>query len=284
MILITGASGQLGFDVIKVCEERELEYIKTDTNELDITDISAIKVFFDTNVVDIVIHCAAYTAVDLAEDEIDKCNLVNITGTENLAKICNEKDIKLLYLSTDYVFDGLKLGNYDVYDQPNPQSVYGRSKLLGEIAIREFTKKHFIVRISWVYGLNGKNFVKTMLRIGKINSVINVVSDQVGSPTYTKDIAPLLIDIALSDKYGTYHATNEGFCSWYEFACAIFEEAKYNVQVNPIESISYPTKAKRPLNSKLSKSKLIESNFYLLPDWRNGLKRYIAELKENNEL
>lgn len=281
MILITGANGQLGKEIELVCIKRGLSFLSTDTKNMDITSVDQIKSVFDQNPISAVIHCAAYTAVDKAEEDKDVCMMINVDGTKNLAEECARRDLKMLYLSTDYVFDGLKDGFYEVYDQANPQSVYGLSKHLGELAVVKNVKKHFVVRISWVFGYHGLNFVRTMLKLAETRTQLNVVSDQWGSPTYTKDLAPLLVEMILSEKYGTYHTTNEGECSWYEFASAIFNEAGKQINVHPIASSDYPTKAKRPFNSRLSKIKLDDAGFKRLPTWQDALHRYINELKEN---
>lgn len=284
MILITGANGQLGHDLAIECEKRGLAYVKADSQDMDITDASAVRDYFSVHPFKSVLHCAAYTAVDAAEDEVEKCRAVNVEGTRNLAMQCIEKDIKFLYVSTDYVFDGTKEGFYETFDDAHPKGVYGQSKYDGERVVQDLLKKFFIVRISWVFGLNGKNFVKTMLRIGKDKPSVNVVADQYGSPTYTRDVARLMVEMIQTEKYGIYHATNEKDCSWAQFAQAIFEKAGYRTKVNFIPSSEYPTKAKRPMNSKMSKSALDLAGFSRLPDWQDALDRYLAELKENGEL
>ena len=212
-ILVTGVGGQLGYDVIKELEKRNIECIGADRAEFDITDFEATHKFITNYIPDVVVHCSAYTAVDKAEDELELCYLVNAVGTENIAGICKEIDAKMLYISTDYVFDGTKDGFYEVDDEPNPINVYGKTKLAGEKVVQGILEKYFIVRISWVFGINGNNFVKTMLSLGKERGELSVVADQVGSPTYTADLAPLLVDMIQTDKYGIYHATNEGECS-----------------------------------------------------------------------
>jgi dTDP-4-dehydrorhamnose reductase len=284
MILITGANGQLGKDVEAVCLKRGLAFLSTDTSTMDITNIEQIATIFDCNPITSVIHCAAYTAVDQAEEDSELCLKINVEGTSNLAKICADKNIKFLYISTDYVFDGNKEGYYEIDDLPSPQSAYGLSKHLGELAVKNNLTKYFIVRISWAFGFHGHNFVRTMLRLSESREQISVVSDQFGSPTYTKDLAPLLVEMILSDKYGTYHATNEGECTWFQFATAIFKEVGRNTLVIPIATSNYPTKAKRPLNSRLSKNSLDKSGFQRLPSWENALHRYIQELKDGGIL
>lgn len=273
-VLVTGANGQLGYDVVKELQKQNIECFGAARNDFDITDFTATEKFIVNYMPDVVIHCAAYTAVDKAEDEQGLCYLVNASATENIAQICKKIDAKMVYISTDYVFDGTKKDFYEVDDKPNPINVYGKTKLLGEQAVQKIINKYFIVRISWVFGEHGNNFVKTMLRLGKEHKELNVVADQYGSPTYTADLAPLLIEMIKTDKYGIYHATNEGVCSWAEFAEEIFKVAEMNVKVNHIATDEYPTKAKRPVNSRLSKEKL-KGNFRELRDWKNALKEYI---------
>ena len=284
-VFVTGVGGQLGYDVILELAKRGYECIGNDIvdkekiklpceyRQLDITDKYAVEKVIGEVRPDAVIHCSAYTAVDKAEDEQELCYLVNVVGTENIAKICKEIDAKMVYISTDYVFDGTKYGLYEVDDIPNPINVYGKTKLAGEKAVQKILEKYFIVRISWVFGINGNNFIKTMLRLGKERSELNVVADQVGSPTYTADIAPLLVDMVQTEKYGIYHATNEGECSWAEFAEEIFRLAGMDVRVNHIATSEYPTKAKRPMNSRMGKEKLGDNK---LPNWKNALYRFLS--------
>ena len=274
-VLVTGVGGQLGYDVIKELQKRNIECIGVDKVEFDVTDFEAAYKFIINYMPDAVIHCSAYTAVDKAEDESELCHLVNAVGTENIAKICKEIDAKMIYISTDYVFDGTKDGYYEVDDIPNPINVYGKTKLAGEKAVQEIIDKYFIVRISWVFGINGNNFVKTMLRLGKERSELNVVADQIGSPTYTADLAQLLVDMVQTDKYGIYHATNEGVCSWAEFAEGIFRVAGMDVRVNHITTSEYPTRAKRPMNSRMIKQILKKRGFAYLPIWEDALKRFL---------
>mgnify|MGYP000732015633 FL=1 len=273
-VLVTGANGQLGYDVAKQLQKQNIECFGVTRKDFDIVNFEATEKFITNYMPNVVIHCAAYTAVDKAEDEQGLCHLVNVSATENIAQICKKIDAKMVYISTDYVFDGTKDGFYEVDDKPNPVNVYGRTKLLGEQAVQKMLEKYFIVRISWVFGEHGNNFVKTMLRLGKEHKELNVVADQYGRPTHTADLAPLLIEMIKTDKYGIYHATNEGVCSWAEFAEEIFKVAGMNVKVNHIATDEYPTKAKRPLNSRLSKEKL-KCNFRELKHWRNALKEYI---------
>ena len=273
-VLVTGANGQLGYDVVKELQKQNIECFGVTRKDFDIIDFEATEKFITNYMPDVVIHCAAYTAVDKAEDEQGLCYLVNASATENIAQICKKIDAKMVYISTDYVFDGTKKDFYEVDDKPNPINVYGKSKLLGEQALQKILNKYFIVRISWVFGEHGNNFVKTMLRLGKERKELNVVADQYGSPTYTADLAPLLIEIIKTDKYGVYHATNEGVCSWAEFAEEIFKVVGMNVKVNHIATAEYPTKAKRPLNSRLSKE-ILDKYSYQLPSWEISLEKFI---------
>lgn len=272
---MTGVMGQLGYDVVKELNQRKIECLGTDVDDFDITDEKSVTAFIQQYKPDAVIHCAAYTAVDKAEDDQELCRRVNVDGTRYIAKVCKEIDAKMIYISTDYVFPGTGDRPYEVDDPTGPTCVYGVTKLEGELAVKECLDKYFIVRISWVFGKNGSNFVKTMLRIGKERDEVNVVCDQIGSPTYTADLAPLLCDMVATEKYGTYHATNEGFCSWAEFAQEIFKLAGYRTKVNLIPSSEYPAKAKRPLNSRLSKNSLELAWFKRLPYWSDALSRYL---------
>ena len=285
-VLVTGANGQLGYDVVKELQKQKIECYGAVRQDFDIVDFEATEEFITNYMPDAVIHCAAYTAVDKAEDEQGLCYLVNSSATENIAEICKKINAKMLYISTDYVFDGIKDGFYEVDDEPNPINVYGKTKLLGEQAVQRILDKYFIVRISWVFGEHGNNFVKTMLRLGKERKEINVVADQYGSPTYTADLAPLLIEMIQTDKYGIYHATNEGVCTWAEFAEEIFRIDSIDVKVNHITTAEYPIRAKRPMNSRLSKKSLMINNFNKLPIWRSSLKKFIDKLnlKRNNKI
>lgn len=279
-VLVTGVKGQLGYDVVKELEKRGMEAVGVDIEEMDITDAASVDAVIKGAAPDAVIHCAAYTAVDAAEDNVEICRKVNADGPRNIAKVCKELDIKMIQISTDYVFEGLGERPWEPDDKANPQSVYGLTKYEGEQAVMENLDKYFIVRIAWVFGVNGKNFVKTMLNLGKTRDKLTVVCDQFGSPTYTYDLARLLVDMVLTDKYGIYHATNEGFCNWYEFACEIFKQAGISVEVAPVTSDQYPAKAKRPFNSRMSKDKLEEKGFERLPDWKDALGRYLKEIAE----
>ena len=280
-ILVTGVKGQLGYDVVKCLQERQIGCIGVDKDDFDITELTAVREYFAKEQPTAVVHCAAYTAVDKAEEELELCHKVNAEGVHNLALVCKEMDIKMLYISTDYVFLGTGEAFYEVDDATGPLSQYGKTKLEGEEAVKELLDKYFIVRISWVFGKNGNNFVKTMLRLGKEREELNVVADQIGSPTYTKDLAPLLCDMIVSEKYGTYHATNEGICSWAEFAKEIFRLADLTVKVNEVTTEEYGiSKAARPKNSRMSKESLTKASFSRLPDWKDALERYLKELKE----
>ena len=299
-IFVTGVNGQLGHDVMNELASRGHEGVGSDLAplysgiadgtavtrmpyvSLDITDASAVKRVLEDVHSDAVIHCAAWTAVDMAEDDenVAKVRAVNAGGTQHIADICKELDCKMLYLSTDYVFDGQGTEPW----QPDckeykPLNVYGQTKLEGELAVSGTLDKYFIVRIAWVFGKNGKNFVKTMLNVGKTHDTVRVVNDQIGTPTYTFDLARLLVDMIESDKYGYYHATNEGgYISWYDFTCEIYRQAGYTTKVVPVTTAEYGlSKAKRPFNSRLDKSKLIANGFKPLPDWKDALRRYLKE-------
>jgi len=279
MILITGVNGQLGFDVVKELNKRNIECLGIGRADLDVTDSTAVDNYISNLKPECVIHCAAYTAVDKAEDEEEICSKVNVYGTENIAKACKKIDAKMIYISTDYVFDGQGDTLFEIDGNIKPLSVYGETKYEGELKVKEILDKYFIVRISWVFGINGNNFIKTMLRLGKEKESLNVVCDQIGSPTYTFDLALLLCDMAVSEKYGVYHATNEGFCSWSEFATEIMKKANLNCKINPIPTSEYPTKAVRPFNSRLSKKSLVDGGFNMLPSWEDALDRYLIELR-----
>jgi dTDP-4-dehydrorhamnose reductase len=276
VILVTGAAGLLGTEVVKELTRRGVSHMGIDIADLDITDKSAVDVFFGLHKPTCVIHCAAYTAVDAAEDNAALCMRVNGEGTENLAAACRKINAAMLYISTDYVFNGRGDIPYETDSPTEPLSVYGKSKLAGEDAVLRHLNKYFIVRISWVFGPAGANFVKTMLRLVETKNEISVVNDQTGSPTYTVDLAILLCDIAQSEKYGMYHATNEGFCSWAEYAEEIFKTAEINCKVNRISSAAYPTKAARPKSSRLSKASLTNAGFNKLPEWKDALKRFLS--------
>ena len=291
-VLVTGVKGQLGFDVVNELKEKNIEAVGVDIEEMDITDKASVdKVIKEVNP-DAVIHCAAWTAVDAAEDEDkqEKVKLVNVNGTQNIADVCKELDIKMMYISTDYVFngEGTEPWQPDCKDYA-PQNVYGQTKLDGELAVANTLDKYFIVRIAWVFGKNGNNFIKTMLKVGKNHDQLKVVSDQIGTPTYTFDLAKLLVSMIVTDKYGYYHATNEGgYISWWDFTKEIFKQAtemgydrysEKNITVTPVSTAEYGvSKAKRPFNSRLDKSKLVENGFTPLPTWQDAVSRYLKEL------
>ena len=279
-ILVTGANGLLGHDVVRQLTKDGHLTIGIDIAQVDITDTGAITRYIAGTQPDAVIHCAAYTAVDAAEDDQENCYNVNVFGTGNIAEICRKIDTKLMYISTDYVFNGQGMLPWREDSNTEPINVYGATKLGGEIAVIKMVKKHYILRISWVFGLHGKNFVNTMIKLGRERDCVSVASDQVGSPTYTRDLAVLISSIVTTDKYGVYHATNEGYCSWYEFAVEIFKQTKIAVRVNEVESSLFTTKAKRPLNSRMDKSGLDINGFDRLPLWQDALRRYLHELDE----
>ena len=286
-LFVTGAAGQLGHDIIIEAEKRGHEVIGTDLGErwnglqMDITDAEAVSRTIREINPDIVYHCAAWTAVDAAEDAQETVFKVNALGTKNIAEACKEIGCKIVYISTDYVFDGQGTEPWqpDCKDYA-PLNVYGQSKLAGEEAVSGTLDKYFIVRIAWVFGVNGNNFIKTMLNVGKKYDTLRVVNDQIGTPTYTYDLARLLVDMGETEKYGYYHATNEGgYISWYDFACEIFRQAGYSTKVIPVTTEEYGlSKAARPANSRLEKSKLTENGFERLPDWKDALGRYLKEI------
>ena len=276
-ILVTGVNGQLGYDIVKECQKRNIEAVGVDVDEMDITNAKQVDKVIKKNKYDAVVHCAAWTAVDKAEDEIDACTKVNDEKKKNIVKVCKELDIPLMYFSTDYVFDGQGESEWKEYDERHPLNVYGQTKYEGELAVQTLNR-YFIVRIAWVFGVNGNNFIKTMLRLGKAHGAVSVVNDQIGSPTYTYDLAKLCVQMIQTNKYGIYHATNEGLCSWYEFACEIFKQAGMNVEVTPVDSTKFPAKAKRPNNSRMSKTMLDKNGFDRLPTWQDALSRYLKEI------
>ncbi len=279
-IVVTGSKGQLGSDVILRIKALGFEAAGADLPELDITDADVVDKYISNAKPDAVIHCAAYTNVDLAESENEICRSINENGTANIARACEKIGAKLIYISTDYVFDGKGTVPFETDCAKNPCNYYGISKLAGEIAAAECSRL-FIVRISWVFGFNGKNFVKTMLRLSKEKSELTVVNDQVGSPTFTPDLAVLLCNMVTTDKYGVYHATNEGFCSWAEFADEIMKKAKATTKIIPVSSLEYKSSvAVRPLNSRLSKKSLDAAGFERLPHWQDALERFISQYTE----
>lgn len=281
-VLVTGVKGQLGYDVVNELEKRGHIAVGTDVDDMDITNPELVDKTLNEVRPDAVIHCAAYTAVDAAEDNVELCRKINAEGTRNIAVVCEKLDIKMMYISTDYVFNGEGENFWEPDDAREPLNVYGQTKYEGELEVEKHVEKFFIVRIAWVFGVNGKNFIKTMLRLGENNKTIKVVNDQVGSPTYTYDLARLLVDMIETDKYGRYHATNEGLCTWYEFAKEIFRQAGMDVEVRPVTSDEFPSKAKRLHNSRISKEKLTEAGFERLPVWQDALERYLSVICEKN--
>ena len=282
--LITGFKGQLGYDIYRELTERgEHDILALDVNDMDITNKEQVDSVIKEYKPDVIFHCAAWTAVDKAEDEEEKVYDVNVNGTKNIVDASIEVGAKIIYMSTDYVFDGEKDGSYKEDDKPNPKSVYGKTKWLGEEEVRK-NPNHFITRISWAFGINGNNFIKTMLNLSDTKDELNVVDDQIGSPTYTVDLAKLLVEMAHTDKYGTYHVNNEGYTSWADFAKYIMESNNKKTKINPVSTEEYleltgTKQAYRPRNSKLSKDKLAEAGFAMLPSWQDATDRYCEELK-----
>ena len=302
-VFVTGVGGQLGHDVMNELHKRNYVGVGSDVApaysgiqdgsavtampylQLDITDAAAVERVITEVDPDVVVHCAAWTAVDMAEDDslVEKVRAINAGGTQNIANVCKKLGCKMVYISTDYVFDGQgeKPWEPDCKDY-KPLSVYGQTKLEGELAVANTLEKYFIVRIAWVFGLNGKNFIKTMLTVGKKYDTVRVVNDQIGTPTYTLDLSRLLVDMVETEKYGYYHATNEGgYISWYDFTCEIFKQAGYTTKIIPVTTQEYGlSKAARPFNSRLEKSKLVEAGFSPLPTWQDALSRYLKEIEE----
>lgn len=280
-VLVTGVKGQLGFDVVNELSGRGHEAVGTDVSDMDITDKACVVRTMEKVKPEAVIHCAAWTAVDAAEDNEEMVREINAFGTKYIAEECKKLGCKMIYISTDYVFNGK--GNTpwkpDCKDY-EPLNIYGKTKLEGEITVSDLLEKYFIVRIAWVFGVNGKNFINTMLNVGKTHDTVRVVNDQIGTPTYTYDLARLLVDMVESDKYGYYHATNEGgYISWYDFTKEIFKQAGYATKVIPVSTEEYGlSKATRPFNSRLDKSKLSKNGFKTLPTWQNALERYLKEI------
>lgn len=279
-ILVTGSNGQLGFDIVKMLRENKyMNIYNFGRSEMDITDFKKMKKIIIDIYPDIIIHCAAYTKVDDAEENRAICEKVNVEGTKNLVKISKIINSKFIYISTDYVFNGNKNAKYKEDDYCSPKSIYGTTKYLGELESKKI-KKHFIVRVSWLFGKNGNNFVKKIIDLSKNQKVIRVVSDQIGSPTYTLDVSKKIIEIMTSNMYGTYHITNEGSCSWYVFAKFILKYIGSETIVEAVKTIDFPQKASRPLNSVLSNEKLIKSGFGNMPTWEDALKRFLTEIGE----
>lgn len=278
-VFITGVTGQLGYDVAKTLDAREIDHVGVSSKELNICDRDAVMdALIDYNP-DAVIHCAGYTKVDLAEDEPGKCWTVNADGTRNIAEACRQLRTKMVYISTDYVFPGEGDKPYEVDDPVRPLNTYGRSKLAGELVVQSFLEKFFIVRTSWVVGQHGNNFVKTMLKLAEMRREVTVVDDQIGSPTFTMDLALLLCDMIVTEKYGVYHATNKGYCSWAEFAEEVFRITGKDVKVNRVTTEEYGAKAVRPRNSRYSDMALLQNGFSVLPPWNESLMHYLNELR-----
>ena len=274
-ILVTGVKGQLGYDVVKEGRKRGLTMVGCDADDFDLRNQAAVDAFVRAVAPDVVIHCGAYTAVDKAESEGELCYDVNVNGTRYVAEAAASLGAKLIYISSDYVFAGTGDAPHRVDEAKNPVNYYGLTKSLGEDAVMAATERFFIVRVSWVFGLNGSNFVKTMLRLGAERESVSVVSDQIGAPAYTPDLAVLLLDMAVTEKYGVYHAANTGVCSWYDFAKEIMAQAGLGPMVKPITSADYPAAATRPANSRLDQTKLTENGFSLLPPWEDALQRFL---------
>jgi len=281
--MVTGVNGQLGHDVVIKLKSLKFEVIAPTLDEFNLTDKNQVKNYIAKENPDVIIHCAAYTAVDKAEDEKDLCYSVNVEGTMAVVEAAKMINAKVVYISTDYVFDGLGEAPHSEEKVTNPVNYYGETKEKGENIVRDLIDKHFVVRTSWVYGLNGNNFVRTMIKLAESRNEINVVSDQVGAPTYTKDLAEFIVKLVQTNNYGTYHGVNEGYCSWYEFAKSIFVKNGMEMNVNPISSEDYPTRAKRPLNSRLSKENTTKAVLDRMPHWEDALTRFIEELKSQED-
>lgn len=287
MVLVTGVNGQLGYDIVKELDNRGIDNKGIDIQDLDLTKKTDVIKFITDLKPTCVIHCAGYTQVDKAEiqeDETQKCFDINYKGTEYVATVCKQLDIKMVYVSTDYVFDGTKTEEYETSDSVNPLSKYGMSKMQGERVILEHLNKYFIIRTSWLFGLNGSNFIDTMISLGREKEVINVVCDQIGSPTYTVDLARFICDVVETTKYGIYHATNEGFCSWADLAKKVLEIKNISCKINAVSSEEYKSVTIRPLNSRLSKRSLENSGFNLLPSWEDAVKRYLLSKDQREEV
>lgn len=289
-VLVTGAGGQLGRDVTAIFREAGHDVMACDRTELDITDLEQSRRIIQAHQPEAIVHCAAYTAVDAAETDVDGAYLVNATGTRNIAIAAEESSAKLIYISTDYVFNGRGDQPYHEYDNTDPQSIYGKSKRAGEVLVQNLCSKWFIVRTSWVFGLHGSNFVKTMLRLGHEKPLLTVVNDQKGSPTYTSDLAKFLLELAGTEKYGIYHASNSGNCTWYEFTEAILEEAadllgwQVTARLEPCTTEQFPKPAPRPANSALEHLSIRTNGFTDLPHWRDGLRQFLLAMKDDPEL
>lgn len=278
-VVVTGAAGQLGQDVLLELERNNHKAIGADRQTLDISDEAAVQAFIQTVNPDVILHCAAYTNVDAAEEDEDTAYKVNGLGAKYLAQAAKQAGAKMMYISTDYVFNGTASEPYEVYHPTKPLGAYGRTKLAGEVFVQEILKEFFIVRTAWVFGIHGNNFVKTMIRLGKERDEVGVVHDQVGSPTYTVDLAKFMVELMETEKYGIYHATNNGVCSWYEFAVEIFKQAEMVVTVHPLTTEQFPRPAARPKYSVLSKKKIEEQGLTPLPNWQDALSAYLKEFR-----
>lgn len=276
-VLVTGANGQLGYEVIKHLHFMGIDYLRTDKYSLNITDKEEVSRIISNYKPDVVVHCAAYTAVDKAEEEREKCHSINVIGTKYIVESCKQVNAKMVYLSTDYVFDGEGDKLIEVTDKPNPINYYGQTKYEGELEVQKRLDKYFIVRISWVFGSHGSNFIKNIIRLAKDREEITVIDDQIGSPTYTQDLVKLLVEMIKTDYYGIYHATNEGFCSWYDLACEIYKQLEITLKVKPIKTKDFLTRAKRPLNSRLSKKSLSVFKISKLRHWKEALSSFLIE-------
>ena len=281
-VLVTGYNGQLGWEVVKLLEQRGVPCRGVDVQDFDLTDGQAVKASVESYRPDVIVHCAAYTAVDRAESEPEICAAVNGDGTMNVVRAALSVGAKLVYISTDYVFSGEGEKPWREDDDYNPQNVYGLSKLQGEIAVRSLMKRYFLIRVSWLYGIHGKNFVRTMLKLGKERPEVRVVNDQIGSPTYAADVARVICDLIGTEKFGTYHVVNEGYISWADFTRMIFEKAGLPCRVTPISSAEYPTPARRPLNSRMSTDKLKASGVEPMPSVENALDRFLQEIAQED--
>ncbi len=277
-VLVTGAHGQLGQEVLHELEKRRHTCIGVDVKEMDIVNYEKVEYIIKESDVEAVIHCAAYTAIDEAEKQENLCNKVNIEGTKNVAQVCGMQDIKMLYISTDCVFNGLGNQAWSPGDVIEPLNVFGQSKYNGELEVIQYVKSFYIVRTSWLYGVNGENYVTSMLDQGSKNGKIYVSEKQVGTPTYTYDLARLLVDLIETEKYGVYHASNEGSCSKFEFACELFKICGMDVKVIPVSEESYDLRGIYPINSKLDHKKIEENGFRSLPNWKNALERYVKRI------
>jgi len=284
MILVTGIDGQLGYEVISILDRENIPFLGIGIKDLNFTSLDNVRLFLEEKNFDIIINCAAYTNVNEAEKNDSLVDLINHQASNVFASYCQKHNAKYVIISTDYVFDGEKEGVYEVNDMKHPLNVYGKSKDLAENDAIKINKNTFVVRTSWVFGLNGNNFIRKMINLSKNHNEISVVSDQIGSPTYAKDLACFLVNLVQTDKYGIYHVTNEDYCSWYQFANDIFSFLNINIKISAVSSSFFKNDAKRPLNSKLSKKSIISNGFSLLPSYKDALNRYLNELKENNLL